>query len=181
MQSGADSVLRRMSRRCRSGEFLALLKQARAMVPELNVTTDIIVGFPGETGEEWQQTLAFVEAAGFGDIHIFAFSPRAGTKAAEAGNPVPREVKRRRSEELHRLAELLRLRAQERLLDKRVSVLVEGSPEDGENHLRWSGYTPDYQRIRFHGPPNLENRLVDIQVEAIRDGLLEGSMPLQHG
>jgi len=176
MQSGADSVLRRMSRRCRSGEFLALMERARSAVPRLNVTTDIIVGFPGETEKEWRQTLDFVEKAGFGDIHIFAFSPRAGTKAAEADDPVPREVKRRRSEELHRLAAALRKKARERLLGKRVTVLTEGNPEEFDGGLRWSGYTPDYQRILFTGPPDLENSLVRLEVTASAEERLEGHL-----
>ncbi len=176
MQSGADSVLRRMSRRCRSGEFLTLMEQARSAVPEINVTTDIIVGFPGETEEEWQQTLAFAEAAGFGDIHIFAFSPRSGTKAAEAASPVPREVKRRRAEELHRLAIHLRRRARERLLGQRVTVLTEGNPEELGSGLRWSGYTPDYQRIAFEGPAGLENSLVRLEVTAVGEERLEGRL-----
>jgi threonylcarbamoyladenosine tRNA methylthiotransferase MtaB len=176
MQSGADSVLRRMSRRCRSGTFLALMERARTQVPQLNVTTDIIVGFPGESEVEWRQTLEFVERAGFGDIHIFAFSPRNGTKAAELEHPVPREIRRRRSEELHALAERLRQRARERLLGREVEVLVEGNPEEKETTLLWSGYSPDYQRIRFPGPAELENRLVKVQVEKVGKETLEGRL-----
>ncbi len=171
MQSGADSVLRRMSRRCRSGEFLALAERARARVPALNITTDIIVGFPGETEAEWRQTLAFVEAAGFGDIHIFAFSPRAGTKAATLPDPVPREIQRRRSEELHRVAEKLRHQAQQRWLGRQAEVLVEGNPERAGGKWRWSGYTPDYQRVRFTGPEGLENRIVSVEINGIKDAL----------
>jgi len=82
LQSGADSVLRRMSRRCKVEDFSTLIDQARTAIPDFNVTTDIIVGFPGETEEEWASTLKNVESIGFGHIHIFAFSPREGTKAA---------------------------------------------------------------------------------------------------
>ncbi len=174
MQSGADSVLRRMSRRCRSGEFLALAERARARVPSLNITSDIIVGFPGETEAEWRQTLDFVEEAGFGDIHIFAFSPRAGTKAATLPDPVPREVQRRRSEELHHLAERLRSRAQQRWPGRQAEVLVEGNPERTGGEWRWSGYTPDYQRVRFSGPEGLENRIVPVQIQGVEEGVLAG-------
>ena len=99
VQSGSDSVLRRMSRRCHTADFRALVAQARAAVPDINITTDIIVGFPGETAKEWQETLAFVEAVHFGHIHIFAYSPRAGTKAANLPDPITRGVKRERSEQ----------------------------------------------------------------------------------
>ncbi len=82
LQSGSDAVLRRMARRCKTDEFAALVEQARARVPDINISTDIIVGFPGETEEEWAETLAFVRRIGFGHIHIFSYSPRQGTKAA---------------------------------------------------------------------------------------------------
>ena len=95
IQSGADSVLRRMSRRCRTAEFRDLVEQARARRPGFNVTTDIIVGFPGETEQEWQQTLDFAGQMAFGHIHIFAYSPRAGTKAAGMPDQLSREVKAR--------------------------------------------------------------------------------------
>jgi threonylcarbamoyladenosine tRNA methylthiotransferase MtaB len=174
MQSGADSVLRRMSRRCRAGEFLSLMEQARSAVPEINITTDIIVGFPGETEAEWRQTLAFVEEAGFGDLHIFAFSPRTGTKAATLPDPVPREVKRRRSEELHALATRLRRKALAKQVGRRLPVLVEGAPEEREGGLHWSGYTPAYQRVRFPGPEGLVNRLVEVEIEGFEEDLLVG-------
>ncbi len=174
MQSGADSVLRRMSRRCRTSEFLALTERARARVPSLNITTDIIVGFPGESEAEWRQTLAFVEEARFGDIHIFAFSPRAGTKAATLPDPVARDVQRRRSEALHRVAEKLRHQAQQRWLGRQAEVLVEGNPERAGGEWRWSGYTPDYQRVRFTGPEGLENRIVMVEIGGIEEGTLAG-------
>jgi len=176
MQSGADSVLRRMSRRCRTQEFLALMEEARKRVPDLNVTTDIIVGFPGETEAEWRQTIDFVEAAGFGGIHIFAFSPRRGTKAATLPDPVPREEKRQRSEELHRIAARLTRQRMEAQLGRKVEVLVEGNPETVGKVLCWSGYTPDYQRIRFTGPAGLENSLVKVEAVGIEKETLEGRL-----
>ncbi len=88
LQSGSDPVLRRMARRCKSSEFELLSLQGRAAVPDLNITTDIIVGFPGETEQEWRETLEHVERIGFGHLHIFPFSPRSGTKAARMPDPV---------------------------------------------------------------------------------------------
>ena len=80
MQSGSDAVLRRMARRCKGAEFARLAGLGRAAVPNLNLTTDIIVGFPGETAGEWQETLEFIASVGFSKVHCFAFSPRAGTR-----------------------------------------------------------------------------------------------------
>jgi threonylcarbamoyladenosine tRNA methylthiotransferase MtaB len=161
MQSGADSVLRRMSRRCKSGEFRQLMAEARAAVPDLNVTTDIIVGFPGESEGEWAETLAFVEEMGFGHVHIFAYSPRAGTKAASLANPVPRDIKRRRSEQLHALAAQLKQQSLARFAGREFELLIEGKPEtDAEGKTVWSGYTPNFLRVRIASDDDLENRLL---------------------
>jgi threonylcarbamoyladenosine tRNA methylthiotransferase MtaB len=168
MQSGADSVLRRMARRCRTAEFAAMLAEARAAVPDLHVTTDIIVGFPGESDAEWAQTLAFVEQQGFGHLHIFAYSPRAGTKAAALANPVPRDLKRRRSEQLHTLGERLKRQTLARFVGRDCEVLIEGRPTAGEDGTpQWSGYTPNFLRVTLRSGRNLENRLVRVRCDAV--------------
>jgi len=182
MQSGADSVLRRMARRCRSGEFLALLAEGRQRVPELMVSTDIIVGFPGETDEEWAQTLAFVERAGFGHIHIFAFSPREGTKAAELPLPVERALKRERSQQLHELAQAQRRRILQDFVGREFELLVEGRRETDEaGRAYWSGYTPNFLRVRLHSEvQDLEGRLVRARLESVAgdgDALLGSLLP----
>ncbi|BAO44882.1 tRNA (N(6)-L-threonylcarbamoyladenosine(37)-C(2))-methylthiotransferase MtaB [Thiolapillus brandeum] len=165
MQSGADTVLRRMSRRCRRDEFLDLAESARLRIPNFNITTDIIVGFPGETDDEWRQTLDFVEQAKFGHVHIFAFSPRSGTKAAMLPNPVSRETKRQRSEQLHALAVRLKQERLQREVGTVAEVLVEGRPEESGNLRLWSGYLPNYLRVHIPSPDNLENRIIRVQVE----------------
>jgi len=165
IQSGADSVLRRMSRRCRTAEYRALLQQARQAVAGFNVTTDIIVGFPGETEDEWQQTLGFAEEMGFGHIHIFAYSPRAGTKAAGMPDQLPREIKRARSQRLHELAQAGRHQALRRAAGREHEVLIEGRGDDGEG---WSGYTPNYLRVEIPGTGgDLENRIVRVRATGI--------------
>ncbi len=151
LQSGSDSVLRRMSRRCRSDEFRLLVETARQRVAHFNVTTDIIVGFPGETEAEWQETLDFVDALGFGHLHIFGYSPRLGTKAASLPDPVSRAIKRQRTEVLHQLGEKHRRQTLERFIGQRVPILVEGSAEQG-----WSGYTPNYQRVELIAPEGMD-------------------------
>lgn len=163
LQSGSDSVLRRMARRCRSDEYHRIIEQARSQVKDFNVTTDIIVGFPGETEDEWQQTLGFVEEIGFGHLHIFAYSPRSGTKAAQLANPVSREIKRLRSEALHALGEKMKQETMKSYLGRTLPVLVEGSGENG-----WSGYTPNYLRLEIEAPKDmpLTNRIIDCQIES---------------
>lgn len=147
LQSGADSVLRRMSRRCKTVDFANLVEQARKTIPGFNVTTDIIVGFPGETVEEWKMTMDTVAAIGFGHIHIFSFSAREGTKAATLSNPVSEDIKKSRSKELHQLAETLKLRFYQEQLNKRVEVLWESRKIDENGRICYTGYTPNFCRV----------------------------------
>ncbi len=162
IQSGADSVLRRMARRCRTHEFRRLVEKARAGVPGFNITTDFIVGFPGETADEWAQTIGFVESMDFGHIHIFAYSPRNGTKAAGMPGQVSRELKRERSQQLHALAEHGRRRVLERALGTCVEVLIESSAATERGERLWYGYTPNYLRVELEAAAekDLENQLV---------------------
>ena len=164
LQSGSDSVLRRMARRCKTDEYRQLIEQARAEVKDFNVTTDIIVGFPGETEEEWQQTLNFVKQIGFGHLHIFAYSPRSGTKAAQLASPVSRETKRLRSETLHAVGEKIKQETLQRHIGRTMPVLVEGSEATG-----WGGYTPNYLRISIEADKNtdLSNKIVEVEIRSL--------------
>jgi len=172
LQSGSDAVLRRMARRCKSADFALLAAKARGQVPDLNLTTDIIVGFPGETDGEWRETMAFVESVGLGHLHIFAYSPRTGTRAATLPNQVPAEVKRARSRELHALGKRLEMRLLERFVGRRLPVLVEGryrAERDGD----WFGYMPSYLPVRIAGPDDQTpvNHIVDVYMESVhKDG-----------
>jgi len=147
LQSGADSVLRRMSRRCKISDFSDLVQQARNAIPNFNVTTDIIVGFPGETEEEWQQSLEAVEAIGFGHIHIFSYSSREGTKAAGLPNQINNDVKKLRSQTMHLLADKLKTDFHQAQLNSTVDVLWESQKPVGEGQVRYSGYTPNFCKV----------------------------------
>jgi threonylcarbamoyladenosine tRNA methylthiotransferase MtaB len=151
LQSGTDSVLRRMSRRCKVADFAKLISQARTSIPDFNVTTDIIVGFPGETDEEWQQSLETVEAIGFGHIHIFSFSPREGTKAAGLANPVAEAIKKQRSNQLHILAAQLKQDFHQQQLNKDVAVLWEAQKINDAGDLVYAGYTPNFCKVESNG------------------------------
>ncbi|MDA1343884.1 MAG: tRNA (N(6)-L-threonylcarbamoyladenosine(37)-C(2))-methylthiotransferase MtaB [Proteobacteria bacterium] len=148
LQSGSDSVLRRMARRCKTVEFAEMVARLRQINPLFNVTTDIIVGFPGETEEEWQESLEFIQQVGFGHIHIFTYSPREGTKAATLLNPVPEPIKKQRSQQLHKLGDEMRLKFYEANLGKQFPVLWEGYSEPvGTDKQRVFGYTPNYLKV----------------------------------
>lgn len=180
LQSGADSVLRRMARRCRTADFAALVQQAREQVPGFNVTTDTIVGFPGETDEEWRETLEYVARIGFGHLHIFSYSPRAGTKAARLPNPVPAEVKKTRSRELHALGARLKRAHLEAQLGQTATVLFEsdGHPVDNSDRNRFFGYTPNYSRVAVDVPLTRDpgQSVAEVRLERVSDcgGFIHG-------
>jgi len=157
LQSGCDTVLRRMGRRCNTLEFSNLVNRSRAAVAGMSITSDIIVGFPGETAEEWRSSYAFIEALGFSHLHIFNYSPRDGTRAAELPDPVGIELKKERGRELHLLAKKMKAQFLRQQLGSTQSVLWESS--NGAKSC--SGYTPNYLRVRSTGsaPSELKNRI----------------------
>lgn len=167
IQSGCDSVLRRMARRCKTTEFRDLVEEARAANPLFNVTTDLIVGFPGETEQEWRQTMDFIETTGFGHMHIFSFSPRAGTKAAGLAEQIDSSTKRLRSREMHALAAELKRQALDNMVGQPVEVLWER--EVDINSHTWSGYTPHYHRIQASDPDLQESSVTGIEVRSVSD------------
>jgi threonylcarbamoyladenosine tRNA methylthiotransferase MtaB len=166
LQSGSDRILKSMARRCKSGEFERLVEAAHRQVPDFNVTTDIIVGFPGEGDAEWGETLELVERIGFGHLHIFPFSPRAGTLAAEMDGVVDPAVIKRRSQELHSLGERLKQATLERYLDRTFPVLLETASEESGTLY---GYTPNYLRVAVESSDkeSMENQIVPVRTLAL--------------
>ncbi|HBR98740.1 MAG TPA: tRNA (N(6)-L-threonylcarbamoyladenosine(37)-C(2))-methylthiotransferase MtaB [Gammaproteobacteria bacterium] len=176
LQSGSDAILRRMARRCKTTDYRALLTQIRDQVPNFNVSTDIIVGFPGESDQYWQETLAFAEEMRFSHTHIFSYSPRQGTKAASLPGPVDKDTKKRRSQELHQLAAQMKSDILRANLDDRHEVLWE-SPQRTETPglVRYAGYTCNYLRVETEVPHDvlLENTLTPFTPERLsEDGQL---------
>ena len=170
LQSGSDSVLRRMARRCKTDSFERLVERARSRVTDLNVTTDIIVGFPGETDAEWSQTLGFVERMGFGRLHIFAYSARPGTKAARLPDHVPEPLRRERSRELHALGKTLEGDTLERHAGLMVPVLLETRPEEGTAETaQYFGYTPNYLRVAMPARVGLEGSVQPVRLLGVND------------
>ncbi len=184
LQSGADTVLRRMSRRCKTAEFTQLIEQARHAIPNFNVTSDIIVGFPSETDEEWQQTLDYVESIGFGHLHIFSYSPREGTKAARLANPVDNEIKKQRSKELHQLA--MKMKQQMLVTQKGliVEVLWEQAKENNTGQMLYTGYAPNYLKVEtvvnntISKTNSLKNRITQVRINDFSTDtlLLQGTL-----
>ncbi len=146
LQSGSDAILRRMARRCKTTEFSTLVTEARASVPGFNITTDIIVGFPGETEAHWRETVECIESIGFGHIHVFSFSARQGTKAASMDQQIDENTKKSRSAELRSIADRQRSEFIERQLNSTANVLWESHSSSEENSQVF-GYTENYTRV----------------------------------
>jgi len=168
LQSGSNSVLRRMSRRCRSEEFAQLCGQFQQRWPGFNVTTDIIVGFPGESETEWQQSLNFVKTLDLGHIHIFNFSAREGTKAASLPGQIHGAVKKERHQQLQEVADKLKSHKLQAAVGQRVEVLWESQSFQYQGQRYWSGLTPNFLRV-IHADDghNRENRIESVQLQQV--------------
>ncbi len=150
LQSGSDSVLKRMSRRCKTEDFKRLIEYARSEVPDFNVTTDVIVGFPGETEEEWRESMEFISDIEFSHIHIFSYSKREGTKAAGLPDQVSNDIRKMRSVELHRLAADMKITYLQKHINKVFPILWEGSSKtEKTGPTRYFGYTPNFVRAQI--------------------------------
>ena len=166
VQSGSDSVLQRMGRRCRSADFTRLARELGRHVPDLNITTDIIAGFPGETAAEWSRTLEFCRENGFPRIHVFPYSPRAGTRAALLPGQLPPEVKKQRCRELHSLATQMEHDYKRRFTGRDLKVLVESDTGEINGREVRFGYTPNYLRtaLPVSGPFPRSNSIVTVRM-----------------
>ena len=164
LQSGCDSVLKRMGRRCKTKDFKSIVQKARDEISNFNITTDIIVGFPGETEDEWQESLKFINEVGFSHIHIFTYSKRQGTKASTLDNHIDNVTKKMRSKELHELTKLMRKKILNDEIGKEYFVLWESRDDDSN----WSGYTEHYLRVELkNSQENVENTISKIKVTGI--------------
>ena len=167
MQSGDDEVLKAMGRHYSAREYLGSIEALRAAVPHVNVTTDVIVGFPTETDEAFQQTLDAVDAAGITKVHTFSYSPRPGTKAEGLGDRVPPDEKKRRSRELRGRSEVRSRHHRAAKLGGRERVLVDKVAE-----TQCSGYTADYTRCYLPGGAAGRGEIIDVAcLELQADGI----------
>ncbi len=171
LQSGCDQTLRRMARRTSRREFADLCRAARRAVPNIAISSDIIVGFPGETDKEFDQSAALVEDLAFSRLHIFRYSRREGTPASRMPAQVPGSIAQERSRRMHRLAAELEHRFNSGLVGSIAEVLWETAEHHGET-LRWSGLTPNYVRVSVITPPDedLLNRITPTEITAVVPG-----------
>ncbi len=135
-----------MARRTSRREFSQLVRDARRAVPGLAISSDIIVGFPGETDEEFEESITLVEELAFSRLHIFRYSRREGTPAEKMTGQIPGPIAQVRSRRMHTLAADLENRFNSKLVGRTADVLWETAEDHGQT-LRWSGLTPNYVRV----------------------------------
>jgi tRNA-2-methylthio-N6-dimethylallyladenosine synthase len=174
LQSGSTAVLGRMNRGYTAADYLRLVDRLRSSVPELALTTDLIVGFPGETEEEFAQTLAAVEAVGFDAAFTFVYSPRPGTPAAAWPDQVPAEVKRERIARLLSRQEQQSAERNRRLVGREVEVLVAGRSKTDPAML--AGRTRTNKLVHFPGPAYLAGTLAAVRIVDAHPWTLYGQL-----
>ena len=164
LQSGCDATLKRMNRRYTSEEYYEKCRILRKYFDDPALTTDVIVGFPGETEEDFQASFDFVDKVDFYETHIFKYSKREGTKAASMPDQVDEQVKAERSARLIALGEKKRKAYEERFIGKTVEVLVEEDAVlDGKKVQ--TGHTKEYIKIALDAQENLRNCIVNVQID----------------
>ena len=167
LQSGSDGVLARMKRKYATARYLESVELLNRFFPDCAITTDLIVGFPGETEEEFQETLAFMQKCRFADMHIFPYSRRPGTPADKMPGQHPNAVKEDRSHRAIAVATKMSQSYREKFLGKQLEVLFE--EQEGEF---FTGHTPNYIKVYMQGE-NLHNQIRTVQATALHaDGLL---------
>ena len=169
-QSGSDEILRRMNRRYTREHYLSLIRAARERMPDISLTSDVIVGFPGETEEQFADTLSLIEEVGFTSLYTFIYSPRPGTPAAEMPDPVSREEKAERMNRLLRLQESIAAKRCAASVGRTFTALVEEAPDEGHLSCRTAGNVI----IDAEGSTGLVGTFAQVEVTAARNWTLSG-------
>ena len=172
-QSGNDRVLREMNRRYNREQYLELIRYARSVMPDISFTSDVIVGFPGETYEEFQDTLSLIREVGFTSLFTFIYSPREGTRAAKMPDPVSREEKTQWFAELLKVQEEVAAQRSAAMVGQTYRVLVE---ERNEKSGLLSGRTASSVVIDFPGGEELIGQYAQVKVTAARSWMLSGEL-----
>lgn len=171
LQSGCDETLKRMNRHYTTAQYMEIVNGLRTAFPDTAVTTDIMVGFPGETDEEFQKTAEFIKKADFADAHVFMYSQRRGTPAAKRPDQIPPEVKEKRSKEIIEIVKHSRESFLSRFIGSTHEVLFE-QPSGGY----FEGKTSNYITVKVKANENLQGQYRDVLFERIENGCIIGKI-----
>ena len=172
VQSGSSSVLKRMNRRYDREKYIDIINKLKLACPDIAITTDIIVGFPGETEAEFEDTLSLVEYVKYDSAFTFIYSPREGTPAAGFSDQIPYDIKHERFERLNEVVNKYSLEKNERLSDKTVKVLIDGSSrKDDESY---SGRTDGFKLVNVSSGRDITGQLVDVRITECKTFSIDG-------
>ena len=174
LQSGSATILRRMARKTTPETFASLVEAARKAAPDVAVTSDIIVGFPGETDRYFEESLDFVRAIGFASGHVFTYSSRPGTAAANFQDQIPQAVKKERSARMRAALADSSLAFRKRFLGKTMSVLWEASDQHNSDGWRLNGLTGNYLRVSAISATPRWNQFDEVRLETITEDGIAG-------
>ena len=173
MQSGSDRILKEMNRRYTSDQYAELATKLRAAIPDVEITTDIIVGFPGETEQDFDDTMAMVERVGFAAAYTFQYSPRTGTRAAAMENQIPAEIKSERLQRLNELQTRMTEQNNRKYIHATGEVLVEGAGQRDGSDIAF-GKLSNFKMVYFPGDARLIGRYAEVCVQSIKGNSLFG-------
>lgn len=174
LQSGCDETLGRMNRKYTTAQYKEIVNKLREKIQDVSITTDIMVGFPGETDEEFNKTMKFVENIGFSQIHVFKYSPRRGTPASKYDNQVPSNTKNMRSEKLIHLANKYMMEYNEKFVGRTKKVLFE--TESSELKDYFEGLTDNYIRVFCKSSDPLIGKMIPVKLQEISTEGLAGTL-----
>ena len=172
LQSGSDNILKRMNRRYTKGEYLKLFNKMKERIPNVAITTDIIVGFPNETREDFEETLDVVKKCEFDGAYTFIFSPRVGTPAALMEDKTPMKEKEERLQELNNLVNYYSNKSNQKLLGKTVEVLIIGESEKDRSKVY--GYTDTMKLVNVTGSKDIIGKIVNVKITDAKSFSLDG-------
>ncbi|WP_147564870.1 tRNA (N(6)-L-threonylcarbamoyladenosine(37)-C(2))-methylthiotransferase MtaB [Clostridium tyrobutyricum] len=174
LQSGCDETLKRMNRRYTASEYENILNQLRSNIKNVSITTDIIVGFPGETDEEFNKTYEFLNRIKLSKMHVFKYSPRSGTRAASMKDQIDGNVKEYRSSKIINLDKIFEEQFRNKFLGNDMNVLYEKKLNNSED--LYEGYTPNYIKIVTKCHKNIEGSIIKTRIIDSENGYLIGKI-----
>jgi len=174
VQSGSSEVLRKMRRQYTRESYIELYEKIRAAIPRVSITTDIIVGFPNETDEQFNETLTLVEQCNFDGAYTFIYSPREGTPAARLQDTISEDVKKARLQLLNEAVNASALMRNQAYAGEEVKVLVHG--ESKRNNAVLSGYTEENKLVNFRGDGSLIGQIISVKVREVKTWSLDGEL-----
>jgi threonylcarbamoyladenosine tRNA methylthiotransferase MtaB len=174
LQSGSDSVLKRMGRRYTTSEYKTIIERVRKYIKDVAITTDVMVGFPGETEREFNETYNFVKDIQFSKMHVFKYSRRAGTKAADYPDQIKNSVKEERSKILIKLSEECELKFYRKFLGSTLNVLFEQRTKELDDYVE--GLTDNYIRVAVKSDLNIKNKILPVKLIDLKKDFAIGNI-----